>query len=269
MGQSTAVAASPAEPKPQGPGTALASPAEMIRYAMEKGAPLETLEKFMALKERHEATEARKAFNKAFAAFKAEAISILKGTVITDGPLKGKHHADLYDVVSATTTPLARYGLTIAWKTTKDEPAWMEVTCTLKHDDGHVETESMGGAPDTGPGRNAIQARGSTRTYLQRYTAMAILGLAPRDKDDDGAGGKIDLTLCDDKQLGNISSLIDECTPEREGEAAQKAIREKTVLKFLTALSSRIKLKVTRVEDIPANAYQDAVAILNTARGVK
>lgn len=48
----------------------------------------------------------------------------------------------------------------------------------------------MGGAPDTGPGRNAIQARGSAKSYLERYTLTAILGLSAQDSDDDGAGGK-------------------------------------------------------------------------------
>ncbi len=40
---------------------------------------------------------------------------------------------------------------------------------------------------DTGPGRNAIQARGSAKSYLERYTATAILGLAAQDADKDGA----------------------------------------------------------------------------------
>ena len=65
----------------------------------------------------------------------------------------------------------------------------MEVTCTLHHIGGFTEAVPMGGAPDTGPGRNAIQARGSAKTYLERYTVLAILGLAAQDADDDGAGG--------------------------------------------------------------------------------
>ena len=65
----------------------------------------------------------------------------------------------------------------------------MEITCTLSHEGGHSESVSMGGPPDTGPGRNAMQARGSTKTYLERYTLTAILGLAAQDADDDGKGG--------------------------------------------------------------------------------
>lgn len=166
-----------------------ASPAMLLQIAVERGADLAYVEKLMDLKERHEAGEAAKAHAAAVAGFKSEAVTIIKGKLITDGPLKGKKHADLFDVVSAVTPALSKHGLSISWKLTKDDKDWLEVTCYLKHALGHVESVSMGGAPDTGPGRNAIQARCSTKTYLERYTATAILGLAATDSDDDGAGG--------------------------------------------------------------------------------
>lgn len=166
------------------------SPEGVLRLAISQGAPLEQLEKFMALRERHEANEAKKAFNVALAAFKAEAVTITKATEYTDGPLKGRSYANLSDIVTAVTPALSKHGLSISWKLTKDDPQWMEVTCTLRHADGHSESVSMGAAPDAGPGRNAIQARGSAKTYLEKYTATGILGLAASDQDDDGGGGK-------------------------------------------------------------------------------
>lgn len=166
-----------------------ATPASLLAIAVREGANLDQLERLMALQERWETNEARKAFNAAFSAFKAESVQIIKGATIKDGPLKGKTHADLFDVVSAATPALSKHGLSTAWKLTKDDKDWMEVTCTLSHVAGHSESVSMGGAPDAGPGRNAIQARGSVKTYLERYTLTAILGLAARDADDDGGGG--------------------------------------------------------------------------------
>lgn len=162
------------------------TPRNLIALAVEKGAGVDQLERLMALQERYEANKARKAFNAAFADFKAEAVQIIKRTEVKDGPLKGKFHANLSDVVSATTPHLSKHGLTISWALTKDDKDWMEVSCTLRHVAGHSESVSMGAAPDTGPGRNAIQARGSAKSYLERYTATAILGLAPQDADNDG-----------------------------------------------------------------------------------
>lgn len=166
-----------------------ATPADLVRMAVEQGADLDRLERLMALQERWEAGEAKKKFAVAFAAFKAEAVKIIKNKLITDGPLKNKKHAELADAVNAATPALSRHGLATAWRLTKDERDWIEVTCTLSHEAGHSESVSMGGPPDTGPGRNAIQARGSSKTYLERYTLTAILGLAAQDADDDGAGG--------------------------------------------------------------------------------
>ncbi len=166
-----------------------ATPMQMLAMMVQRGVDPSQLKDLMALSERHEANLARKAFNEAFAAFKSEAVKILKRTEVKDGPLKGKFHANLFDVVDGTTPHLSKHGLAISWKLSRDEPQWMEITCTLRHTLGHAESVSMGGPPDTGPGRNAIQARASTKSYLERYTATAILGLAASDMDDDGNGG--------------------------------------------------------------------------------
>jgi hypothetical protein len=146
------------------------------------------LEKLLAMKERWEADEARKAFNVAFAAFKAEAIDIVKNKKVTDGPLKGKAYAELFSVVNAVTPALSRHGLSASWRLTKDEKDWIEVTCTIRHVLGHSEVVSMAGPPDSGGAKNAIQARASTITYLERYTLKAACGLAEQGDDNDGNG---------------------------------------------------------------------------------
>ena len=168
---------------------AVLDPGRLLQVAVERGDGIEVLTKLMDLKDRHDAKVALSAFNAAFAAFKAEAVKLIRAKLIADGPLKGKKHAELSDAVNAATPALSKHGLSVSWKLTQDTKDWMEVTCTLRHVAGHSESVAMGGAPDTGPGRNAIQARGSTKTYLERYTYTAILGLAAEDADDDGAGG--------------------------------------------------------------------------------
>lgn len=185
-------AAPPAAPTVVVPPGGVITPVNLLALAYERNASIEQLERLMALKREWEADEARKAYNAAFAAFKADAVQIVKSKKITDGPLKGKYHADLWDVVMAATEPLAKHGLSTSWAITKDEPTWIEVTCTLRHAQGHSESIALGGEPDTGPGRNKIQARASTITYLERYTLTAILGLAAREADDDGKGGARD-----------------------------------------------------------------------------
>lgn len=169
---------------------AATTPADLLRIAVQSNADLDKLERLMTLQERWEAKEAKRAYDAAFAAFKAEAVTILKGRKVTDGPLRGKSYAELHDVVNAVTPALSMHGLSSAWKLTKDDRDWMEVTCYLRHVAGHEESVSMGGPPDAGGAKNAIQARASTKTYLERYTLKAITGLSEQEDDDDGGGGK-------------------------------------------------------------------------------
>jgi hypothetical protein len=177
-------------PTVQQTGTlAEASPFDMMMSAHSRGASLEQIEKMMELQERWESRVAAKAYNRAFAAFKAEVVRIKKGRQVTDGPLKGRAYAELHDWTDAVTPVLSAQGLSASWKLTRDEPQWLEVTCTLKHVDGHFEVVSMGGPPDAGGAKNAMQARASTVSYLERYTLKAITGLAEGGDDDDGNGG--------------------------------------------------------------------------------
>ena len=176
----------PIEDKPHALALPDQSPASMMMALMDRGASLEQVEKMMDLQERYERREAEKSYNAAFAAFKAEAVRIIKGREVTDGPLRGRSYAELHDVVDAVTPALSKHGLSASWKLTRDEKDWIEVTCTLKHTSGHSESVSMGGPPDTGCAKNALQARASTKSYLERYTLKAICGVAEGGDDNDG-----------------------------------------------------------------------------------
>ena len=187
MTESQRVFIEPDEPQKHGIVTTnSATPSQLLQMAVAQGADLDKLERIMALQERWEASEAKKAFNIAFAAFKAEAVQIIKRTETKAGPLAGRVYADLNDVVKAATPALSKHGLSSSWKLTKDDKDWIEVTCFLKHVAGHEESVSMGGPPDSGGEKNALQARASTKSYLERYTLKAITGLSESGDDTDG-----------------------------------------------------------------------------------
>lgn len=173
----------------QGGALAESSPAGIMLSALSRGVSPADIREMLALQREWDADQARKSFNRAFAAFKAEAIRIVKAKDVKDGPLKGKRYAELFNVVDAVSPALSAHGLSTSWKVTRDDRDWIEVTCELKHVDGHAESVSLGGPPDTGGAKNAIQARASTISYLQRYTLKAITGVAEGGEDDDGQGG--------------------------------------------------------------------------------
>lgn len=170
---------------------AVMDPGQLLQIAVQQGADIDKLERLMDLQQRWEKDQARKAFNAAFAAFKAEAVTIVKNRKVTDGPLKNKSYAELHSVVNAVTPALSKHGLSASWRITKDERDWVEVTCSLSHIDGHTESVALGGPPDSGGAKNAIQQRASTVTYLERYTLKALLGVAEEDDDTDGRPPKL------------------------------------------------------------------------------
>lgn len=183
------------------------TPMEMLSLAVSQGADLDKISKLMDLQERWEASEARKTFNAAFAAFKSEAVLIIKNIKVTDGPLKGKSYADLFAVVNAITPALSKHGLSASWKLTKDEKDWLEVTCYLRHVDGHTETAFMGGPPDVGGAKSAIQSRASAKSYLERYTLMAITGMAASGDDKDGQNAGQAFGMDEETFQGHLAAI--------------------------------------------------------------
>lgn len=229
-----------------GPGSEVApaqaiTPMAMLDRALSSGRDLETIEKLMALQERWEAGQARKAFNEAFAAFKAEAVTVIRNRKVTDGPLKGRTYAELVSFVDAATPALSKHGLSASWNITRDEKDWIEVTCTVEHVLGGKKSVPLGGPPDTGGAKNNLQARISTVTYLERATFKAACGLAEQGDDDDGQSAG-DGALITDEQAQQIRDLIETTNSD--------------TIKFCRYM------KIPSIPEMPAAMFDRAVAAL-------
>lgn len=178
---------------PAGVVPASLTPMDMLRIAVERNANLDQLEKLMALQERWEANEARKAFVQAVAEFKAHPPTVRKNKRAgfesrRTGDKTEYEYATLDTVVDAIGPALANHGLSHRWATEQSDAGLISVTCTLTHVMGHSESVTLRGSSDQSGSKNNIQAIGSTVSYLSRYTLLAVTGLAVHDMDDDGAG---------------------------------------------------------------------------------
>jgi hypothetical protein len=159
------------------------SPRWLIAKAVERG-DLDMVREFMRLEHEWEAHEARKAFDAAMASAAKEMPIITKTASVNFGYGKASYkHADLSDVVGAVAPILGKHGLYHRFEV-QTEPNKITVTCVISHAAGHSIRNSMTAGADTSGSKNAIQAMGSTQTYLSRYTLMASLGLATADDDD-------------------------------------------------------------------------------------
>lgn len=191
---------------------ALQGSREITTEAPAKGSPLagalaflqaggnpEQLREMMQLEREWKADLAKQAFNDAMAAFKLEAIVIIKDKTVSyptqrkDGSVGANtsyKHATLGNVVETVMPRLAAHGLSHSWNPRREADR-VVVTCTITHKQGHSESVTLDAPLDSSGSKNNIQAMGSSVSYLSRYTFLSICGLATKEMDDDakGAGG--------------------------------------------------------------------------------
>lgn len=165
------------------------APMRMLELAIERGATIEVLERLLTLQERFEATEARKAYVAALAAFKKDPPSLTKNKR-TDFTSKRTGDRTEYDYLTLDEAcevigpALSKHGLSHRWEVTQRD-GMITVSCILQHAEGHSESVTLQAGADMTGNKNPIQGVGSTVTYLERYTLLAITGLAAKGQDVD------------------------------------------------------------------------------------
>lgn len=234
------------EPQAQiGAVAAPLSPMEMLASALERGQSPELIEKLMDLAERWDKNHARKAFEKAMAAAKAEIKPVQKTKRVhykskdKDKPDTDYVHETMADLARSVDEVLGKHGLSYRYQSRQDNGN-ITVTCIVTHEDGHFTETPLTAGRDEGAGKNNLQALGSALTYLQRYTLKIALGLAAYE-DDDGKKGGTDGTITA-KQFNEIDLLVD---------------RAGANLNAFLAL-----YKISELEDLPASKFEDAKAKL-------
>lgn len=238
-------------PLPQSNGSAPipltpVTPQAMLATAVARG-DTGLAEKLMDLADRWEARNARKAFDAAIAAAKAEIPVIVKNREMNAGNGRTSYrYEDMAAIAKAVDPVLAAHGLGYRFRT-KTDSGTISVTCIVFHCDGHCEENTLSAGAETSGSKNAIQAIGSALTYLQRYALKAALGIAA-SADDDGTavtasvGEKISAD-----QLAKLIELADEV-------GADKA-------RFCRYL------RIDSLADLPASRLSQAIDALNAKRG--
>lgn len=220
------------------------NPSRLIELAIDKGANIDQLEKLMALQERWDANQARKAYANAFTQFQST-VPTLKKTKKVKFNQTEYSYTPLGDIAEQIRPTLLGCGLSYRFEI-NDKESVISVVCIVSHIDGHSERTTMDAAPDSSGSKNGIQQRGSTITYLQRYTLIAALGLTTADEDIDGRMLRSDGDYINDTQLADLESLLGEVTANRQ--------------KFLE------HFKIQELGDLKASQYRMAVQMLERKR---
>lgn len=196
----------------------------------------------LELKERIDARQAEIEFNRAFARLQIKLPRVKKNGTIDLGKGKPIPFAKWEDVDAVIRPILTAEGFALSF-TSKAVSAGILMTCVLTHSAGHVKTSEMQLPPDAGPGRNALQAIGSSRSYGKRYLACDVLNLVTEGEDNDGSKA-FPLTP---EQLDQVYNMLGAC--DLKGPALR------AFLKFADANS---------VETIQQQRYEDVMQALKT-----
>lgn len=167
----------------------------------------ERVERFIAMHDGMEAKRSKLAFSNAIAQAKAK---IAETPIIKNATgHNSKRYADFSAYAKVVDPVLASFGLTYRFRTIQNDK--ISVTCVLTGH-GHEEENTLSGPADASGSKNAIQAIGSTLTYLQRYTLVQALGLAASD-DDDGASMGNGIAI-NDQQRVELDKLLTESSAD-------------------------------------------------------
>jgi len=203
------------------------------------------LKELLDLQERWDAGQAKKAYVQAMSDFKVNPPEILKDKTVGYKDVKYSH-ASLHNVTSCINKALSEHGLTASWVTSQDNGS-IKVTCKITHILGHSEETCLSAPPDNTGSKNVIQAIGSTVTYLQRYTLLALTGLATYDQDDDGKAGASKETP-KDKQNEIVDQAFFNFTTEHKDDLLEHFMFSKD--KFIEAIIKHFKALPTRKDSI-------------------
>lgn len=244
-----ALKAKPIEPVAQLPVAPQgASPMQMLQTAIDQKMDPAIIEKMLDLRDRWEATEAKKAYMEAVAAFKADPPKVYKDRL---NKQYGSKYTSLANLVNTVNGALSQHGLNARWDCKQEQQ--ITVTCILSHVQGHSEHVSLSGPPDSSGAKNDLQKIKSTITYLKLATFELVTGVASEEGNQDDDGNGAGLARISEDQAANLQALIDEIGKDAGERAAIKA----QFLKYR---------QVDTLEDIAAQAYNDCVRGLEARR---
>jgi hypothetical protein len=190
-----------------------AAPAEafgtfLMQALADPNIPADKLEVIARMRREVLGDQAREAFMEHYAAMSAELPQVERdGTVelVKDGRSLGKYAFTTIENMDTILRPLlAKHGFAISFASVDAKDA-VTITGTLSGW-GWERSSTYTLPPDAGPGRNALQARGSSRRYAKRYIVDDLCNVVRKGKDDDARGAME--ALIDATQIKELADLL-------------------------------------------------------------
>lgn len=201
----------PSGPVVQEPNSLLPA---IITLAKDASVDVAKLEALLKMQSQLEERQAKRECDEAFARVSARMPRVKKNGTIDLGrgkPIPFSKWEDMDEVIRPVYTA---EGFSLSFNTTPSEGGKLVITAELLHRSGHSRTASLPLPMDVGPGRNGLQAVGSTISYGKRYTAEMVLNIVRESQDDDGNKGGTAVITPD--QCEELAALIRETGTEEK-----------------------------------------------------
>ena len=240
---------------PRGPeALAATEPGNLLELAINRGVPVETIERLAALYERRQDKMARASYFNALAAFQREHQIIKtdrKAKIATSGGGSfDVAYASLVHLVRELQGPLASHGFSFSWSMTVNESgAMVTASFILRHIDGHEERNDFTCPTESRAGMSPQMKYGSSESYAKRRSMLDGLGLVT----DEDAGGEVAEKQRDAEKVS------------AEQAAMVRAMRDE----LSQTQRERFDARWPNVEEIPASQYGRVVSAMEAARGKK
>jgi hypothetical protein len=174
-------------------------------------------------------------------------LEINNASANVDNEFTGKRYANLASVMDAVRGPLANQGIAIFQQTyDPGEPGVIGIKTVLAHGESGQTLEDI---LTMVPPKDDPQGIGSCRTYLRRYSLMAMTAIAGAF-DDDAESTKKDADKIKPEEADEILALADKLFKSKADDVVNRMLS--------TAFPGAVA-----VADIPADLYQSAINLLN------
>jgi hypothetical protein len=164
---------------------------QVIIEKIREGATLEETKQYYAFLREIQRDEARIMFDADFVVMQGELPEVPKLGRIDHGGGRGYNYARWEDINDRIKPVLQRHGFGLRFDIITETETLFEIEAILVHRSGYSICTRKKLPIDKSGAKNIVQAYGSTQSYAQRYSAIALLNLTSRNEDTDAKPDKL------------------------------------------------------------------------------
>jgi hypothetical protein len=234
---------------------------EVIIDRIREGATLEEIKEYYRFLREIKADEAKVAFDADFVKLEFPEIPRLGIIDMGRGGMQRKY-ARWEDINEKVEPVLRSHGFRLRFDIIEENDTSLSLEAILVHRSGHSIKTRKKLPLDKSGSKNIVQAFGSTQSYAQRYSAIALLNLTSRGEDDDATSSLDGDSKLNTDQMDYIFKTVRAITGELNPDDPSPKTDE-----WIARIAMSVGLE--SIPDIPAARFDEIKIKLEKAKNQK